>query len=289
MNLTLEDVADYLEGYHKYDGYGMAICVFHDDHSPSMRVSNRGYKCMSCGASGSLSSLYEKVSGRIVAKEKMYNPAQKIWYNWTEKYGNVKDIAKLAHQELLHYPERGHYLTQRQIDSQIQVGKLGFLDGYYTFPVRDQYDEVIGIVARASPTIQTKTNRYTVSPHCEQKLYVPVWRKILKDEYLYVCYGTLDAWTLVMAGYAGMTGISGQELNFRNLDQFRKPMYIIPDKNEEKHALTLQCQLDWRGMLLLINWPPNHKDLNQVHQTYGIEKVKQLVEEAKERYNYERN
>ncbi len=287
MNITLEEVSEHLEGFHKYDGYGMCICPFHDDHSPSCRVSSFGYKCMSCGAKGSLAYLYEKVSGKIVSREKKFNPAQKIWYTWTEKYGSIQAIAKLAHQELKNNPERGHYLKQRQIDSQINPGKLGFLDGYYTFPVRNEYDEIMGLVARASPTIQTSSLRYTVSPHCEHKLYVPNWRKVLKDEYLYLCYGTLDAWTLVMAGYAGVTGISGQELNFHNLDRFRKPMYIIPDKSEEKNALALQCRLDWRGMTLLLDYPEGTKDLNGIQMKYGLEKVNELIEKAKEHYQYE--
>ena len=42
----------------KYDNYGMALCVEHDDHSPSMRVTIKGYKCLSCGAHGSLEKLY---------------------------------------------------------------------------------------------------------------------------------------------------------------------------------------------------------------------------------------
>lgn len=286
MNITLEEVSEYLEGFHKYENYGMAICLFHDDHNPSMRVSEYGYKCKSCGAKGSLEYLYKKVSGRVVIREKKFNPAQKIWYTWTEKYGSVQNVAKLAHQELRNNPERGHYLKQRKIDSQIIPGKLGFLDGYYTFPVRNEYDEVTGIVARASPTIQTKDLRYTVS-HGSDKLYVPNWRKVLKDESIYLCYGTLDAWTLVMAGYAGLTGISGQELNFRNVDRFRKPMYIIPDKNEEKNALALQCRLDWRGMTLLLEYPDGTEDVNGVHMEHGLEKVKELIEKAKERYTYE--
>ena len=108
-----------------------------------------------------------------------------------------------------------------------------------------------------------------------------------KDEYLYLCYGTLDAWTLVMAGYAGVTGISGQELNFHNLDRFRKPMYIIPDRGEEKNALALQTKLDWRGMLLLLEYPPDTKYLNGIQMKYGLEKVNEIIEKAKRRYEYD--
>lgn len=289
MKLCLDDVAEYLDGFHRYSGYGMARCVFHSpDNHPSMLVTDNGYKCQSCGEKGSLNKLYQMVSGRVIIQEKAkYNPAQRIWYRWAEKFGSVQNTAKEAHQELVHNPQLAHYLVQRKIDSQIKLGKIGYLDGFYTFPVRDEYEEIQGLVARASPTIQTKELRYTVSPNCPIKLYVPNWRKVLKDEYLYVSFGTLDAWTLVMAGYAGLTGISGQELNAHNLDRFRKRMYIIPDKGEEKNAIELSGMLGWRGFPLILKWPDGCKDLNDIHMKFGIEKVIELIEKAKEKYNYD--
>lgn len=288
MNLTLDDVAEYLEEFHRYSGYGMCLCIFHDDHSPSLLVTDNGYKCKSCGEKGSLAKLYEKVSGRIVIREKTkYNPAQSIWYKWAEKFGSIQNTAKIAHQELLHNPSLGHYLKQRKIDSQIKNGKIGYLDGFYTFPIKDEYEEIQGLVARASPTIQTKELRYTVSPNCPVKLYVPSWRKAFTDEYLYVSFGTLDAWTLFMSGYAGLTGISGQELNARNLDRFRKPMFVIPDKKEERAAIELQSSLGWRANPLYLDFPDGCKDINDIHMNYGIEKVIELIEKSKEKYKYD--
>lgn len=288
-NLTFEEVGEYLEQFHKYDGYGMAICPYHNDTNPSLRFTNVGYKCLSasCGVHGSLAKLYEYVSGRVIEKKAFHNPAQEIWRKWYERYGDARTVAKVAHQELLAHPERGGYLKKRLIDGQVKVGKLGFLDGYYTFPVRDEYDEIQGLVARASPTIETKINRYTVSPNCPIKLYIPSSKLVRTSKELYLCYGTIDVWTLAMAGYAGITGISGQELNYHNLDQYRKPMYIIPDKGEEKKGLELQCSLSWRGMMLQIDWPTDHKDLNQVHQSFGLDKVRELIENAKRRFQYE--
>ena len=163
---------------------------------------------------------------------------------------------------------------------------FGYLDGFYTFPIKNQYDEIQGIVARASPTIQTKNNRYTVSKDCPEKLYVPNWRNVLKAEEIYVCYGTLDVWTLHMAGYDGVTGISGQELSAANLDRFRKRMYIIPDKGEEKSAIELQSRLGWRACPLYLNYPEGTKDLNGIQMKYSLDTMSHLIEQAKEKYNY---
>lgn len=198
--ISLEDVVDYLEDYHPYQGYGMARCVEHDDHNPSMRVGEWGYKCMSCGAKGSLEKLYEEVSGRVVIQEKRkWNPSALIWDKWKDRFGSIPQIAKVAHKNLLENPDLGNYLQVRKIDSQIKNLKLGYLDGYYLFGIRDEYNELQGIVARSSPTIQTKNNRYTVSPKCIIKLFIPNWRRVLKASDLYVCYGVIDSVTLDMA------------------------------------------------------------------------------------------
>lgn len=285
--ISLDDVVDYLQNPHKYDGYIMALCEFHDDHNPSMMVSKSGYRCKSCGVHGSLVSLYEKVSGRHIAHQKReYNPAAFIWRNWRQKFGGWKEVAKIAHQSILWDMNLAGYLFDRKLtEEDIRRSKIGYLDGYFTFPIKDNNGEIVGIVARASKSIQTKTNRYSVSPDCPVKLFTPDWRAIQRAEQIYVCYGTIDSFTLIHAGYSGLTGISGQELNSTNLP-FRKPIYIIPDKKEERSALFLQSSLGWRGMSLILDYPDDCKDLNDIEMKYGIEKVKELIETKKEKYIY---
>ncbi|MHA1575694.1 MAG: CHC2 zinc finger domain-containing protein [Alphaproteobacteria bacterium] len=40
----------------KSDGWGICLCCFHDDHNPSLAVNlhHGGFKCFSCGVSGSM-------------------------------------------------------------------------------------------------------------------------------------------------------------------------------------------------------------------------------------------
>ena len=57
--LTVSDVADFLDSWKSYGEYGMALCIEHDDHSPSMKVTQRGYFCKACFAHGSLEKLYQ--------------------------------------------------------------------------------------------------------------------------------------------------------------------------------------------------------------------------------------
>jgi hypothetical protein len=285
--VTVEDVAEYLEQFHGDSTHGWALCCFHPDTKPSLRLLSSGYRCMSCGEHGSLEWLLQKVSGRIVIREKTYNPASFIWRNWQEKFGSIKEIAKVAHNNLVHNPDSAHYLVQRKINSQINPGFFGYMDGFYIFPIFDEYKEIQGLISRASPTIQTKNNRYSVTKECPTKIYVPSWKKVSNDDSLYLCFGTLDAWTLHIAGYAGMTGLTGQKFEPSYLDSFRKRIYIIPDRHEEKSAIELQASLGWRGCPLYLDWPTDCKDLQDVHILYGVDTVSELIDKAKRRYDYE--
>lgn len=286
MNLDWRDFGDYLDGWHLYNGYAMANCVWHDDHNPSMRVSERGYFCLSCGAGGSLNRLHQKV-GNVPHLPVPYspNPSAQIWGRWEEKFGDIKSICSIAHRSILNDPNLGNYLYKRGFDAvSIKFGILGYLEGYYVFPIRDEWGEVQGAVIRASPTIQTKTNRYSVYPNSEVKIYVPDWDEVKKAERLYVCYGIIDAWALHFAGYASITGISGQELNAENLTQFRKPMTGISDLGEESNMVRLQSQLGWRMQAIRLDYPDGCKDISDIYMKHGKEKLRELIEEKETQY-----
>jgi len=38
-----------------------AKCPFHDDHNPSLEITEEGFQCMACGAKGTLEELEEKL------------------------------------------------------------------------------------------------------------------------------------------------------------------------------------------------------------------------------------
>ena len=291
MKITLDDLRDYLEQYHQYDGYAVACCCFHDDRSPSMFISDKGYYCKSsaCGARGSLAKLYGHVSGHPVqVTKKVYNPSAYIWDKWIDKYDSVANTCHHAHTQLSNRPELGEYLYKRKLtQNQITSGYIGYLGGYYIFPIRDENGKIQGAVARASPSIQTKDNRYSASKDCPVKIYVPSWEALNNSDEIYLCFGTLDAWSLLMAGYPSLTGISGQQFRPEFLDQFRKPIYIVADKHEHKSSITLQSHLGWRGRRLDLNWPDKTKDPNGIHVQYEIDLLKEKIEEAKEKYNYD--
>jgi len=287
MNLTLDDIYEYLQEPHRYEHYIMACCEYHDDIKPSMLVTQGGYKCKSCNAHGTLEKLYQRVSGRVVIRKKVPNPSAYLWVKWEEKFGSIQNIAKIAHQNLINNPDLGCYLQQRKVDGLVKSCLLGYMDGYYTFPILNEFGEIKGITARVSPTMQLKRGKYTTTHDCPVKFYVPSWRTLLKNDELYLVYGIIDSLSLLSAGYAGFSSLTGQSVNPEWLEQYRKTIYIIPDKGEESSALELQAHLGWRGKTLFIDWPETTKDLNQIHQEYGLDMMSSLIEKSKEKYHYD--
>ena len=284
--LTLDDIFDHLQQAHRYENYIMALCEFHEDGSPSMMVSEHGFRCKSCGERGSLAYLYQKVSGRVVFREKVPNPSAYLWVKWEEKFGSIQNIAKIAHQNLINNPNLGCYLQQRKVSGVVKLCLVGYMDGYYTFPILNEFGEIKGITARVSPTMQLKKGKYTTTHDCPVKFYVPSWRTLLKNDELYLVYGIIDSLSLLSAGYAGFSSLTGQSVRPECLEQYRKPIYIIPDKGEEGSALELQAHLGWRGRTLFIDWPDGIKDLNQIHQEHGLDIMSSLIEKSKEKYHY---
>jgi hypothetical protein len=282
--VTLDDIKDYLD-CDTYTGYLMACCQYHDDHHPSMVITERGYKCKSCGAHGSLNKLYADISGKPVLHQKRSNPSAWIWHKWEERWGNIKNIATTSHKCLINDLNLGKYLFDRGLgEKEIKEGNLGYLDGYFTFPVKNNFGMIVGMVARASPTIQSKYNRYTATKDCSVKLYVP--KKIDPTKEIHVCFGTIDAWSLSICGYQSATGLAGQAIRPEYFNDYRVPIWIIPDKGEEKSGMELQVKLGWRGRMLNIDWPEGCKDCNDVHKTFGHLTLYNLVEHAKEKWQY---
>ena len=52
----------------KVNASGMALCPFHDEHSPSLKLS-RGFHCFGCGAQGDVITLL-----RVILRRKLWKP-----------------------------------------------------------------------------------------------------------------------------------------------------------------------------------------------------------------------
>lgn len=266
---VLDEIADRLDCI-RYEGYLSAKCIFHDDHTPSLMVYPDWYNCLSCGAKGKTAKLLDILDGKVI--QKSHAPSKPHLWGKFEQEMDIGDLAYTAHQNLLRSPDNGYYLKQRGIASQIVPLQLGFLDGWYIFPVKDSSGNTKGLVARAGPVAQKFYNlRYVIPFGQKPMLYVPNWKQIEDEKYVIVVYGILDVITLSILGYPAVSGTIGHHVPRELFDSIRKVIYICPDGDgaDDKTTRQLISQLGWRGKFLRLNYPDDAKDCNDIQCKYG--------------------
>jgi hypothetical protein len=153
---------------------------------------------MSCGAHGKTTSLLAKLEGRSA------RPSQKALRPQLWKYLNenidIETLALEAHHRYKITPDVGYYFKQRGIFSEVDRLLLGYLDGWYTFPVLGEHREILGLVARAGYVAEQNYGiRYIVPPQQLPMLYVPNWQLVNNSSYVFLTVGIIDAITLLKA------------------------------------------------------------------------------------------
>lgn len=271
--ITLESVVRKLVSVRDHGRYVSATCVFHSpDNHPSMLVYPDGFICLGCGAKGSISKLQKQLNGWMPpANVGASKPTVHLLP--TDLY-ELNEVYRTAHQTLLKFDDPlGLYLKNRGLHGRIVPQKLGYLDGWYIIPVFDEHKQLLGVVARAGQHVQDSTGARFNIPRGQQTLvYVPDYNIMESNDYLVVVYGMLDALSLCELGIPVCTPTSGKDsLHPKHLDKYRKRIIIIPDKNEEDTAIRLRDGLGWRGDVLILDYPDNTKDPNDLLvKGYGV-------------------
>lgn len=254
MTLSLDYFAS-LSGSRRYDGYVMMVCVFHDDHKPSLMVfPDRKFKCLACGEWGN----WEKLDAKLTGSFRVVAPAHTSAMPSRQAYD--EDAAAEAHLNLISHPGLGHYLEQRGVASLIKPAMLGWMEGWYTVPAFDlETGEYRGMALRASPAVENTTGlRHFIPPKQAPTLLAPLRLSIREADRVYVVFGIFDALVMAAAGYPVVTVIAGHRAySPRLFDRIRKPIIVVPDRGEK---VQLHTQLGWRGVLHQVDWPPLCKD-----------------------------
>lgn len=267
MDDILDEIEEYLDRPHRYSDYISCTCVFHSDVRPSMMIYEDFYKCLACDAHGRTDKLLEKLKSKLHPTLKTRPDFRNPFTVWTRK-DPLPSVLKRAWKLLNDNPSQGSYLRGRGIPDDVRYKlKIGWLDGWLTFPILDQQKKIIGAVARIGDT--GAESKYIVpSGQNPDLIYVPDWDIISKAKEIYCVFGILDAITLYLYNVPSFSTTTGKRLNPMALDQFRKRIIFIPDQGEEDAALKIISKLGWRGALAKMYWPDKCKDISDIHKHY---------------------
>jgi hypothetical protein len=275
-----EHLFDILGGHWLSNGrYFSAWCPFDSHKKPALLVYQDGWVCLSCNKSGSLDYLLKVVSGKDVKKPA--NSSVNIlppWKKWERLYGNFSRIALEAYKNVKERSIYG-YFDFRKISKFIDDGKFGYLDGWYIFPVFDQFGDIVNLVARSGKGKHDLGAKYAIPPNSPKTLYVPNWDRVKNSDGIYIVYGIITAWALEAINFPVITGITGKSLQAELLKDIPGRFTIIPDYNEDVAGIRLVNQLGWRAKLKLINYPDDCTDVDDIRRIYGEEKLKEILEE----------
>ena len=265
MSDLLDDVYQYLDGAQRYDHYIASLCPFHDDSRPSFFVYPDRYVCKSCGKKGFTKNLFtdlQKKQGVFIQKKETFFHSP--WTNWERQYGDLKQVIKLAHRNLINHNKTA-YLRKRKINLETAKHlKLGWLDDWITFPVRNCTGQLIGGIARAGETNKSQAKYCTYPGMTSNMLYIPDWKMIQYSNQIYLTFGILDAVSLYQLGYASASTITGKNVDPVAFHTIRKHIIVIPDDGEEIEAMQLVSTLGWRGKVMKIDWLKDTKDVNDL-------------------------
>ena len=265
MSIQYQDFLRALPQAEDKGRYIVGVCPFHSDNSPSLLVFPDGFfHCLAadCARSGTWQTLWNKIKGQPV----QVMPEKHIHYQsparlLEQDYGDREKGAYQAHMDLVHFPTFQYYLEMRGLVDAIDIHEIGYHRGWYTFPVWDHEYNFQNVVFRAAPHVQYALDtRYWTDG--KPTMYVPDWHLLDNCDYVVMVFGILDALTLNKFRYPVVTPTHGYVFDPNWLAAYRKPIYILPDKGEERAGLKLIGDMGWRGKMIRLDYPDGMKDSN---------------------------
>ena len=274
-------------------GYLRALCIFHDDHEPSLVIyeNSRRFECFGCGRSGTWEYLKKSMARSsyktLASKHAISRQQRNIGSHRTVHFvrgpafpeaDEMERYCREAYRALREVAPARTYLEHRGLGEGIELGQLGWDNGWIVVPVRDRGGGIQGAVARSTPSLEHRgASRFTLPRGQGPMLYVPSW-ELWDQEVVFITFGIFDALSLAVAGFGSASPSSGKNsLNPNWLDEARKPIWIIPDRGEEETAWSYMKHLDWRGKVLMLDYQDAEKDVNDVLVGRGTAGLRELV------------
>ena len=277
-----DSLLERLEG-HPYSHYFSTWCINDEHQSPALLVFDDGLaKCLSCNKVWTHAQLDKKIGSHFLPRRN--DTVSRIlpqWKKWEEQYGDLEGITYYANKTLKRFKQFQTYFKERKIFDFVDDGRLGYLDGWFVFPVYDANLSIIDLVVRS--TKKHSDIRYVIHPRSDgsRPLYVPCWKKVLEAEVVYCVYGLIDAISLHLAGLPSVTGVTGKSLSPELLRPLNKRFMIVPDAGEEVEAHKLANQLGWRAKVKQVNYSKFEreeiKDPDSIRRVFGNQVLLQSI------------
>ena len=273
--ISYSDFLHKIPGAEDKGNYIVAPCPFHTDNSPSLLIYPDGwFHCLaaSCSRSGTWRTLWNKIEGQPI----IVLPEKRIHYSTPRKMiieSGLSDdqFAYQSYLDLSHFTTFQWYLEMRGLADAIDVHEIGYHRGWYTFPVWDSEYKFQKLIFRTAPHVQAALDGQRYWADGKPTMYVPDWHLLNKSDYIILVFGIMDALTLNKFRYPVVTPTHGHTFDPDWVSLYRKPIYIIPDRGEERKALELTSRMGWRGKMVRLEYPDGMKDANDF-LTAGREK-----------------
>lgn len=262
-----------------HGNYFSCRCPFHDDDKPSLLVYADGGYCMGCRKSYSLQKLSGYAYHLPETRKETYGPRLDWKQVGTTRESRI-DFRYKCREALACNQHLKEELYERGIKpGDISMDGIGYWEGWYVFPIHERENaDLLGFVLRASKAIQNKTgHRYTTPPGQPDMLFWPGSNGFIRA---YVVFGMFDVYSVYSAmGRTVVTGTRGQGLKAKLLkDSGIREFTIIPDKGEEAAAYKLQKELGLSAKVLVLDYPEDCKDPNDVHVKHGAIALRDLIQ-----------
>lgn len=262
--ITLEAIKELAGEYISVDGgrYIKLLCPFHDDRkTPSLLCYPDFFICKGCDEQGSLHKLANQLrqgQGRP--------PLERHERNFLPAYEQLDDLLLLwrRSQTIAQRTQAcANYLRKRGLkpDRARYLG-LGWWSGWLTMPVLEPTGSFRGLVLRAGGQ---QKQRFLMPVRQPAMLYVPDWTLYFSEPCLFLVFGMLDAISVASLGFAAVTTTAGKDsFDPSWLRDYRKPIFVWPDRGEEETGRALAQHFDWRGREMGWHWYNDTKDPNDL-------------------------
>ena len=261
-----------------------ALCLFHNDHTPSMTFKKNKFKCWSCGESGDAISLVEKVLNKdfpdacrwladennIILTE--YQPKEVE----SPKPFDASRYSRFFEHPWLNEEARKFLYDERRIDPRVvrwcRLTSWKDRQGvpWLQIPYYNREGRLVGVQNRN--LVRGATPRFRFPSSSQTGIYnLPVLNLLKPGDALYITEGCSDCWAMLSAGHKAIAIPSATLLSKKDIEQLsiinsqlsiNFGMYTDRDEPGERLFLQLQRVLP---TLQHHQLPPDCKDFSEFY------------------------